>query len=119
MNSLLIVLRTDGRWVARVSNVEIEYFFRYLPEEPDFGTLCVQSLAMAMKGGREQVVESIANNGIFELGAGMEPQEMVGVLFDTTNTLFFNDAILPIFTAEETIAGALDVAGTCLLDALV
>ncbi|SFQ03268.1 hypothetical protein SAMN05443579_12052 [Variovorax sp. PDC80] len=53
MNDLLILEIGQGRWVARVANTDIEYAFKYLVEEPDLSSLCVQSLALAMQSGRQ------------------------------------------------------------------
>lgn len=87
MNDLLILEIEQGRWVARVANTDIEYAFKYLVEEPDLSSLCVQSLALAMQSGRQQVIDSIAGNGIFDLPAGTPPETVVAELFDATAAL--------------------------------
>jgi hypothetical protein len=116
MNDLLMEY-IDGRWFARVSNVDIVYAFRYLAEEPDLSSVCVQSLAMAMKAGRQQVIDSIAANGIFDLPGNVLPQDVVATLFDATQSLVSGG--VPIFTAETVLADELDGAGDAMLTLIV
>ncbi|MES2248429.1 MAG: hypothetical protein V4645_14195 [Pseudomonadota bacterium] len=116
MNDLLMVYTSEGRWVARVANAGIEYAFRYLAEEPDFSGLCVRSLALAMRVSREQVIQSIAGNGIFDLPDGIPAERVVGELFDATQVLRVGGG--PVFTTEAALAQDLDGAGEALLVAL-
>ncbi|MGQ2995791.1 hypothetical protein [Variovorax sp.] len=113
MNDLLILEIEQGRWVARVANTDIEYAFRYLVEEPQLSSLCVQSLAVAMQSGRQQVINSIAGNGIFDLPAGTPPETVVAELFDATAALRYEGAA--IFVAETVLADELEQAGIKLL----
>ncbi|WP_398493455.1 hypothetical protein [Variovorax sp.] len=116
MNDLLILEIEQGRWVARVANTDIEYAFRYLVEEPQLSSLCVQSLAMAMQSGRQQVINSIAGNGIFDLPPGTQPQTVVAELFDATAALRYEEAT--IFVAQAVLADELEEAGIALLAAV-
>ncbi len=116
MNDLLILEIGQGRWVARVANTDIEYAFKYLAEEPDLSSLCVQSLALAMQSGRQQVIDSIAGNGIFDLPAGTQADVVVAELFDATAALRFEEAT--IFVAQVVLADELEGAGVALLAAV-
>ncbi len=116
MNDLLMVFTSEGRWVARVTNTDIEYAFRFLAEEPDLSELCMQSLALAMQVGRDQVIRSIARNGIFDLPEGVQPEAVVSDLFDATQALFVGEA--RVFVAEVVLSEELQGAGRALLAAL-
>ncbi|PIF77443.1 hypothetical protein CLU95_4617 [Variovorax sp. 54] len=116
MNDLLIVYIGGGRWVARVTNTGIEYPFRFLAEQPDLSELCVQSLALAMQSGREQVIQSIAGNGIFDLPRGVQPEAVVSDLFDATQTMIVGEA--EVFVAETVLSEELEGAGQALLAAM-
>jgi len=118
MNTLFIVLLDpgDGKWVARVSNTEIEYPFRYLASDPDVGTQCVRELAMAMQAGEDQVIKRITERKIFDLEASDDaPEEMVGQLFNATDAISLGEDSIPFFAPEVALSGVLEDAGTALL----
>src|SRR5256885_7782313 len=89
MPSLLIHEIADGDWVAAPANSGVQFTFQTIEGSQD---LAIQQLAAAMQQGEEALVQGISE--IFVMPPGVGEEELVQMLFNTTDTLTYIDAII-------------------------
>jgi hypothetical protein len=112
MPTLLIHI-ADDNWVAEPANSGIQYTFSTIEGDQE---VAVQQLAAAMQQGEEALVNGVSE--IFEIPQGVDAEQVVQTLFNTTDTLTYIDRIIYGVVGEEMLLDDIVQAGEALALAL-
>lgn len=114
MPTLLIHRTAGGDWVAAPANSGIQYSFQTIEGTQE---VAVQQLAAAMQEGQQALIAGA--NEIFVLPPGVGEEQAVQILFNTTDTLTYVDAIIYGTVGEEMLLDDIEAAGEALAAALL